>query len=263
VRLLNLPAQLHRWGLTVVEVDGWQSRGADFPSTPHVVVWHHTGTPQHVAGDYPTQNVVVHGRSDLPGPLCQVGLGRSGTVYVIAAGKANHAGKGHWQGRTVGNSDSVGIEAESPGDGHWTPEQRRVYPVLAAALHDLLQTPAALSCAHRESAEPHGRKDDPVGIDMPAMRAAVAQLLHDGPGHKQVQAQTAHAPAPVVTHPPEDQPVFIVKDPKSDAQYVVRADLSLKTHIVDPATLKALQATGEYKALSLTGKQLAAIPGGQ
>jgi hypothetical protein len=36
--------------------------------------------------DAPTLNLCTNGRSDLPGPLCQIVFGRTGIVYVIAAG---------------------------------------------------------------------------------------------------------------------------------------------------------------------------------
>lgn len=172
---------LRAWGLTVTETSGWQTRGADFPAQPLVIVDHHTGTPDSAKGDYPTLNVVINGRSDLQGPLCQFGLGRSGTVYLIAAGKANHAGKGAWDGVNVGNSRSVGVEAESAGGGRWTRQQLEAYPILNAALCAFFTIPARRVCAHRESALPHGRKDDPVGIDMDVMRAKVAQLLTKQP----------------------------------------------------------------------------------
>jgi hypothetical protein len=177
----SIVEHLRSWGLTVVELPGWQARGADFPARPVVIVDHHTGTPDTVAGDLPTQRVLEDGRSDLEGPLCQFALGRSGTVYLVAAGKANHAGKGSWDGINVGNSRSVGIEAESAGGGHWAPAQLVAYPLLNAALCDFLEQPASRVCAHRESALPHGRKDDPVGIDMNAMRAEVRRLLEAGP----------------------------------------------------------------------------------
>lgn len=193
MRLLGLADKLREWGLHVVEVPGWEDRGADFPRLPSVVVCHHTGTPRSSKSDLPTERVLIDGRSDLHGPLCQVGLGYSGTVYVIAAGKANHAGVGHWNGHNVGNTDSAGIEAESPGDGTWTTAQRHAYPIVCAAIHDLLGTGASLTCAHRESAEPHGRKNDPVGIDMDLMRGQVAQLLKQGP--PTVHAHTVSPPA--------------------------------------------------------------------
>lgn len=206
MRLTGLADKLREWGLAVVEVPGWETRGADFPQLPSVVVCHHTGTPLRPNLDLPTQRVLVDGRSDLPGPLCQVGLGYSGTAYVIAAGKANHAGKGRWNGHNVGNTDSVGIEAESPGDGTWTPQQRAAYPLVCAALHDLLGTSASLTCAHRESAEPPGRKNDPVGIDMDALRGQVTQLLKAGP--PTVHAHDTHPPTPL-----EEPDMWIVRAP--------------------------------------------------
>lgn len=178
---------LRNWGLLVEEIPGWQGRGhGGFPGKPLVIVDHHSGTPDRVPGDLPTKNVLINGRSDLPGPLCQFGLGRSGTVYLVADGVAWHAGKGSWDGVDVGNAHSIGIEAESAGGGHWTPAQLHAYPLLNAALCDFLNIPARRVCAHRESALPHGRKDDPVGIDMDVMRAKVTQLLKSGP-HSQSQ----------------------------------------------------------------------------
>lgn len=47
-----------------------------------------------------------------PGPHAQLGLGRDGTFYIIAAGRCNHAGKGNWKGVTDGNGFFIGIEAE-------------------------------------------------------------------------------------------------------------------------------------------------------
>lgn len=163
---------------------------------PEVVLLHHTGskrTAKNAKIDYPSLAVVRDGRSDLEGPLSQVGIGKSGKIYVIAAGKANHAGAGEWLGINVGNYKSVGIEAESPGDGTWSPEQLRVYPIVCAAIADLLSTPATHVAAHRETARPKGRKPDPAGIDMDKMRRDVAALLKAGPpqinAHEEVQPE--------------------------------------------------------------------------
>ena len=97
MRLLWLADCLRGAGLEVQEVDGWRSRGAELPGLCSVVIGHHTATPltpRNAGRDIPTLDLLVRGRSDLPGPLCQLGLGRSGTYYVIASGKANHAGRG-------------------------------------------------------------------------------------------------------------------------------------------------------------------------
>jgi hypothetical protein len=73
----------------VVEVDGWRSRGHGGMDTLEGVVLHHTAGP--ASGDYPSLRVVRDGRPGLAGPLAQLGLARSGTIFVIAAGLSYHA----------------------------------------------------------------------------------------------------------------------------------------------------------------------------
>lgn len=111
----------------------FRSRGRPFRTSPDLVVLHHTATPARGPGDLPTLPLLVNGRhpskpdhpDHLPGPLCQVGLGRAGTVYLVASGKTNHAGKGEWRGITS-SSRTIGIEAGNPGDGKpWPPTQLR------------------------------------------------------------------------------------------------------------------------------------------
>lgn len=164
--------QCRRFGLAVVEVDGWRERGSEAFSPWGVIAHHTAGAP---SGEMPSLRTLVLGRPDLPGPLANIGLGRSGTVYVVAAGRANHAGAGGWQG-LVGNSSVLGIEAESAGDGRWTDAQRATYPVLASALKSGCQAPKdySLICAHREWAPT--RKIDPRGIDMADLRRRAAAL---------------------------------------------------------------------------------------
>ncbi len=171
-RQLWIADQARKWGLTVVEVDGWQERGsASF--SPAGVVCHHTAGP--ATGDMPSLRLLINGRSDVPGPLCNVGLARSGTVFVVAAGRANHAGKGSWNG-LVGNSSVMGIEAENTGRGETWPElQLRAYQRLVAALASGMGRGPELICAHREWAP--GRKPDPAGIEMGPLREEAARLL--------------------------------------------------------------------------------------
>ncbi|HTR12134.1 MAG TPA: N-acetylmuramoyl-L-alanine amidase, partial [Roseiarcus sp.] len=77
------------------------------------VMCHHTAGSPH--GVMPSLGVITNGREDLPGPLAQLGLGRDGTYFVVAAGRCNHAGGGMWQGISTGNSSFIGIEAENTG----------------------------------------------------------------------------------------------------------------------------------------------------
>lgn len=177
MRLLDLPAWLRSYGLTVEEVHGWQTRGAELRSTPTVVVGHHTATSARAKGDLPTLGILRDGRPDLPGPLCQIGLGRNGTAYVLASGKANHAGRGQWGG-TTNSALTVGIEVEHPGTGPWTPLQLDAFDRTAAALLAGLGRTADDYCGHREWARPVGRKVDPGGVDLDAQRQRIRDLLN-------------------------------------------------------------------------------------
>jgi N-acetyl-anhydromuramyl-L-alanine amidase AmpD len=117
--------------------------------------------------------IVRDGRADVPGPLSQLGLGRSGKVYVIAAGRANHAGRGSFPG-LLGNRDTVGIEAEHPGGSTpWDPAMYDAYVRLVAALKDRLEVPTSLVIGHKEWAPT--RKVDPT-FDMDRFREHVGEI---------------------------------------------------------------------------------------
>lgn len=175
MRLLWLAEDCRAAGLKVVEIAGWQSRGVEFADRPTTVLCHHTATPKAAKGDLPTQKILIEGRSDLPGPLCQVALGRNGTVYTVASGKANQAGKGTWRG-TTSSAYTIGVEAEHPGTGAWPQKQYDAYVTLCAVLARGLGVGAARVCGHREWATPAGRKTDP-NFDMDRFRVEVARKL--------------------------------------------------------------------------------------
>src|SRR5688572_11594847 len=113
-QLTWLATVLENAGLKVAECPGWQNRGRPSPmGIVKGVMCHHTVGP--AFGNMPSIKVLINGRSNLPGPLSQLGLGRDGTFYIIAAGRCNHAGKGIWNGVTDGNGSFIGIEAENTG----------------------------------------------------------------------------------------------------------------------------------------------------
>ena len=169
-RLLWLPAALKNAGLEVDAVAGWEKRGK-LGMRPSVVVLHHTAAP--MGRNAPSLNVVVHGRSDLPGPLCHVLIGRDGTCHVIAAGVANHAGTGGWQGIT-GNSRAIGIEVENVGTPAepWTPDLVDVMVRAARACATEAGIPTSMVCGHKEWAP--RRKIDPHTLSMRTVRALIA-----------------------------------------------------------------------------------------
>lgn len=174
--LIWLPQVLKAAGLKVAEVEGWQNRGNGNVSQIRGVICHHTVGAK--TGNMPSLYSLIHGRPDLTGPLCQLGLGRDGTYYVIAAGRANHAGKGIWQGISTGNSSFIGIEGENHGgvDDKWPDVQMDAYERGVAAILKKIGRGAEFCAAHREYALPVGRKPDPR-FDMDDFRARVAALI--------------------------------------------------------------------------------------
>ncbi|WP_315913568.1 LysM peptidoglycan-binding domain-containing protein [Arthrobacter sp. lap29] len=174
LNLNNLADVLRARGLKVVEVSGWKPRGykgnklVDFRG----VLWHHTATPgarNPANGNMPTLNVLANGHENLAGPLSQLGLGRDGTVYVVAGGLANHAGTGSAPGIPVnaGNWHMLGVEMESSGTApwDWTAAQLAAAPKLGAALEMayMASLPASqrLQMGHFEYSD--AGKIDPAG----------------------------------------------------------------------------------------------------
>ena len=159
--LTILDQVVRKSGLPVVEVAGWKTRGRGHMRGVKAVVAHHTATSNTSRGDYPSLSVVRDGWGSMAGgPLSQLGLGRSGTVYVIAAGLCWHAGA------TVipytGNEWSIGIEAEHPGHGAWTAQQYDAYVRLVAALTSFYQVPVY---GHKEINKVDGKIDPNFNMD--------------------------------------------------------------------------------------------------
>jgi peptidoglycan hydrolase-like protein with peptidoglycan-binding domain len=183
-------------GLKVAAVNSWENRGNGDVGKTVGVMCHHTAGPRN--GNMPSMNTLLNGRPDLPGPLAQLGLGRDGTFYVIAAGRCNHAGLGSWQGVTTGNSSFIGIEAENTGlsnDTPWPDVQMDAYRRGVAAILKRIGGTAEFCAGHKEYALPPGRKDDP-DFDMVAFRSGVAAIL----------AGTAPAPTLIPAVEPPLQP---------------------------------------------------------
>jgi hypothetical protein len=227
--LTDLADGLRARGLTVVEVEGWKTRGVTNQNPPHQklalagvrgVLWHHTATNRgaFAHNDAPTLNLCTHGRSDLPGPLCQIVFGRTGIVYVIAAGLGNHAGAGGGFGitRDMGNWELIGIEMESSGVApwDWTDDQLRIAPYLGAALMDMYGT--TLNIGHMEYSS--GGKIDPAGWPggMDGLRAQITA----------VSGSAAIAPgAP-------DSPQIIIDEPKEEDDMFTEADRTALTDLL-------------------------------
>ena len=184
--------RLRKYGLKVVEIDGWQSRGSS-SFDPKGSVDHHTAGSSR--GNAPSLNICIHGRSGLSGPLCNVLIGRDNTCYVIAAGRANHAGRGGWRGLS-GNSSMYGIERENTGyaTGSRAEPWREDQHLVAGAAHAALMEGKDLDnvCRH---AEWTSRKIDTHSVNGNDLRNLVKAIAakHSGP---------APTPPPTPSPPP-------------------------------------------------------------
>jgi peptidoglycan hydrolase-like protein with peptidoglycan-binding domain len=171
-----LPDVLKIAGLKVSVVPGWENRGRRDVGRIFGVICHHTAGPK--TGNMPSLKTLVNGRPGLPGPLAQLGLGRDGTYFVIAAGRANHAGKGKFNGVTNGNSNFIGIEAENTGeDTDPFPEvQMEAYRRGVAAILKHIGQGQDFCAGHKEYAKPDGRKIDTL-FDMVKFRSTVGEIM--------------------------------------------------------------------------------------
>lgn len=172
-RDLGIANRLRAAGLNVIEVDGWQTRGsATF--NPRGGVDHHTAGSN--KGNAPSLGVCIRGRAGLPGPLCNVLQGFDGTAYVVASGRANHAGPGSWKG-LIGNSSVYGVERENDGHSPQRPGQQESAERLWAAL--LGDIDASLLCGHLEWAP--RRKIDFHDVNYGLMRNNVRSIQSPHP----------------------------------------------------------------------------------
>lgn len=209
-KLAGMADALRKHGLTVVEYAGWKTRGyagQDLTDIRGVMV-HHTATNRAAfnASVAPTATMCINGRSDLPGPLSQILFARDGSVHLLAAGLANHAGPGYVPGvpRDAGNWHFIGIECESSGiaPADWTADQLRVLPYLCAALElEYLQhrrPEQRYLVGHKEYSS--GGKIDPFGLprDMDGLRADVNDII-DAKKTLTKRLESEKKPAPPVT----------------------------------------------------------------
>jgi len=137
-------------------VNGWESRGHT-TFNPRGVVCHHDASNTR-SGNNGALNIIIHGRGSIPGPLSQFQIARNGLLWVVASGRANHAGQGGYRGLS-GNASVMGIEVANNGVGeHWRPACLDTYYRLVAALLDEMKLPTIMAPGHLEWTS---RKIDP------------------------------------------------------------------------------------------------------
>lgn len=187
----DLPARLTKAGLRVESVPGWRTRGRPGAFAPRGVLWHHTGGA--ADGLEYARWMALTGRPDLPAPLCQLSIGRDGTVYVLAAGRANHGGKARAAGPMPegdGNALYVGVECHNTGSEGWRPSQRDAMVKVAAVLSEILGCGADHHRGHVETSTTG--KWDPGALDLDEFRADIHAELNK-PKSLPKRIQTASA----------------------------------------------------------------------
>lgn len=211
-----LPNVLLEAGLKVSRVDGWEFRGHGDMGQVFGVICHHTATPQS-ANNMPTLRTLINGRPDLSGPLAQLGLGRDGTYYVVAAGCCYHAGGGIWNGISAGNTHFIGIEAENSGQSNdpWPPIQMEAYHHGVAAILSHVGRGPLWCAGHKEFALPAGRKNDPT-FEMASFRASVASIMNTNATMPQIPSSQptiigGSSPHKTLRRPMKDAEVLLVK----------------------------------------------------
>jgi len=183
--LTDLDAALSRAGIPFTEVpassadptgaSSWRERGRPASTgqwNPAGVLCHHTASPAGTS-DQAELNVILRGNAEAPGPISQLFIGRSATVYLVAAGRANHGGKGRRPGIDTGgcadmNAALLGIEAANAGDGReaWPDAQTDIYGRVVAALCSHYGWPFHEVYLHATTGPPNGgcnSKIDPAG----------------------------------------------------------------------------------------------------
>ena len=202
-------AALKKWNIPYKEVDGWKTRtNARGWGDVTGFMWHHTGDD---APDTADLKMVRDGRVGLSGPLCNFGLGDDGTVYLVAAGAANHAGGGDIRvleavrnesyttappasrfthtdllngvsGAVIGNPLFYGVECFYYNARN--PAQRAMMPRLAAAIIDALDNKDTKNKWSAKSGIGHKEwqrgKIDPT-YDCVQLRKETQALLDAGP----------------------------------------------------------------------------------
>lgn len=219
--MLRIAARIEASGVAIRFIKGWEERGGTFSYVPRGLVDHHDASTRK-SGEWGALGVITYGRTGIPGPLSQFQVARCldgvPKVAIVAAGRANHAGRGgphEFQGGYVvpadqGNAFLYGMEKAN--DGLLEP-----YTYAAHYATDVVASAVLAECrgehvdrciGHSEWARPLGRKSDPT-YSMDWRRRRIAAL---DPTEEDIEVADR----------------VLVKDPDTSDQYLVVLGTSRK-----------------------------------
>jgi hypothetical protein len=176
-------------GVSVTQIEGWEERHGSSEGIrlePQGVVVHHTGS------NSTSSALIIDGRNDLPGPLANWFVDKSGQVFLIASGYSNNAGYGGkdafaqivggqveheldpaaTDGDWSANSHAWSIEAT--GKGKWSKKAHASMIKLVTAIHKAEGWNHARVIGHKELTR---RKPADPAEDMGKFRNDVLKTL--------------------------------------------------------------------------------------
>lgn len=200
----------------------WRTHGSSV-FNPRGVVCHHDASNRH-SGNNGALNMIIHGGRDFPGPYGNFQLARNGLLWVVSAGRANHAGKGSWQGLRY-NSSVFGIEAANDGIGEpWSAAMLDTYYRLVNALLAEMGQPTIMTCGHKEWTS---RKIDP------AFRSPSISMT-------QFRQRVSSAEGGVVVAPDKEEIMYRFMKAAGDTRIFAVSDSGYGWHLT-PSQFKELQ----------------------
>lgn len=246
----------------IVEMPGWRTNNRNHKgpfSDVHATMIHHT------AGEGTgLPSWCFNGSSALPGPLCHDFLARSGRLYLVGSGRANHAGtvarnaydavrneRSHHPAPDAaepvdGNAVSYGLECENDGTPNrtWPVKQYDVAVRVQAARCRFHGWSADSVWAHKEATR---RKPVDPRLPMDQFRRDVAERLAH-PASWSPGAEPTKPTTPTPTTPPKETPDVLT--PAQDARLArieKRLEEVAKNAAVAPWTYKNAALVAEAK----------------
>ncbi|MFE3144753.1 N-acetylmuramoyl-L-alanine amidase [Streptomyces scopuliridis] len=261
-------------GLKVVGVKNWKThnrnhKGAFGPVNG--VMMHHTVTK----GTDSSVGICYNGHATLPGPLCHGVIDKDGTVYLVSAGRANHAGSGDSRVLSAivderdapkpantdadGNSRFYGFECVNLGDGKdpWPTAQVEAMEKAASAICRFYGWSGASVIAHKEwqpgKIDPKG----PAFDNMDGFRARVDTCLKKAPNKPSTPTKPPAPSKPTTPTKPVVSLAHVVaaarKDPKAaQGKTTYKAEvLIVEKALVAEGLLASKWADGSYGTLTV------------
>lgn len=174
--------RLRKAGFNVI-LDDMPPRTWQF--TPNGVLLHHTASTSQTSIEQEKSDVrfLKSSTTSWPAPRVQWYVGRTGRIYLIAKGGANHAGTGnelvdHGIPANMGNTFLWGIEVQSDGYGmDWTDDQWKSTHALVGELCRVMKVTDKRVWRHKDYDNDSGKVDTRYPLDR--HRAAVRAYLED------------------------------------------------------------------------------------